>query len=184
MNKTVTSKEDILSVCKQMMHQSKLQTLTIREVAIECHVSIGSIYNYFPSKNELIVATIASIWTEIIDSCKLIQNQKEFSQNVSDLFQSILQGSQKYPLFFNEHSLYLEKMNKDKGKLEMNNYFKYMKRSLLKSLEADPKIQHTTFTSSFTKEQFIDFVFSTMIALLMKKENCHVLLEIIQRTIY
>lgn len=184
MNKTVTSKEAILIVCKQMMQQSKLQALTIREVASACGVSVGSVYNYFPSKGDLVVATIASIWTEIINDCKQIQVTKDFSQSVNDLFQNILKGSQKYPLFFSDHSLNLENIDKDKGKQAMDIYFKHIKDTLLKSLEADKKVNNNTFTPHFSKEQFIDFVFSTMITLLMKKENCTILLEIINRTIY
>ncbi|MDD4781161.1 MAG: TetR/AcrR family transcriptional regulator [Tissierellia bacterium] len=37
--------------------------LNMKDVAHKCGISVGSVYNYFQSKGDLIVATIESIWT-------------------------------------------------------------------------------------------------------------------------
>ena len=58
MNKTLISKEYILSKCKEMVIESGIQSLNMRDVASRCSVSVGTVYNYFPSKSDMIVATI------------------------------------------------------------------------------------------------------------------------------
>ena len=54
------SKKHILMVCHQMVQTHGIQSITIRAVAKQCNVSIGSIYNYFPSKNKLLHEVIES----------------------------------------------------------------------------------------------------------------------------
>ncbi|NLC64792.1 MAG: TetR/AcrR family transcriptional regulator, partial [Erysipelothrix sp.] len=60
------SKEAILSVGKEIVSQSGINALNMRNIAQRCNISVGSVYNYFPSKGDLIIATIESVWQEII----------------------------------------------------------------------------------------------------------------------
>ena len=62
MNTVVTSKEEILSISRQLMQQKGWASVNIRSVAAACGVSIGSIYNYFDSKSALIKAIVESVW--------------------------------------------------------------------------------------------------------------------------
>ena len=66
LNKTVTSREAILSQCKAIVRESGMKAVNLRDVAKRCGVAVGSVYNYFPSKEHLITATVESIWTEIM----------------------------------------------------------------------------------------------------------------------
>ena len=65
MNKTVTSKEEILKTSRKLIREQGCAAVNIRSVAAACGVSIGSIYNYFDSKAALIEAAVESIWFEI-----------------------------------------------------------------------------------------------------------------------
>ena len=65
MNTIVTSKEEILKTSREMIRQQGWSTVSIRSVAAACGVSVGSIYNYFDSKAELVGATVESVWCEI-----------------------------------------------------------------------------------------------------------------------
>ena len=65
MNTIVTSKEAILEVSRQMIREQGAAEISIRSVAAACGVSVGSIYNYFDSKNDLITAAVESVWSEI-----------------------------------------------------------------------------------------------------------------------
>lgn len=42
-----------------------LSSLSIRTIAKECSVSVGSIYNYFPDKAALVTEVILKFWTTI-----------------------------------------------------------------------------------------------------------------------
>ena len=65
MNHIVTSREEILKVSKNLIIDKGWNSVNIRSVASACNVSVGSIYNYFHSKSDLIGATIESVWCEI-----------------------------------------------------------------------------------------------------------------------
>lgn len=62
MNTVVTSKEEILKNSRVLIQQQGWSAVSIRSVAAACGVSVGSIYNYFDSKADLMGATIESVW--------------------------------------------------------------------------------------------------------------------------
>ena len=62
MNPAVTSKEDIIAACQKIAKEQGLEAISMRSVASECGMAVGSVYNYFPSKSELLCATIENIW--------------------------------------------------------------------------------------------------------------------------
>ena len=58
MNKVVTSKEEILAASRELVLEKGIMSLSMRSVAEACGVAVGSIYNYFPSKAELLSALL------------------------------------------------------------------------------------------------------------------------------
>lgn len=52
----------ILDRARGLFLQEGYQGLTIRKVAAECGVAVGTVYNYYPSKERLIVAVMLEDW--------------------------------------------------------------------------------------------------------------------------
>ena len=185
MKKAIISDKEILEVSKQMVREKGLQAIHMRSVAQACQVSVGSIYNYYSSKNDLMLATITSIWQEIFHGQNPNRETMSFIDEVKDLFNCIQLGSQTYPFFFSLHSMSLAENDKEKGRMVMNQYFDHIKKQLLTSLQNDTKVKENVFTAQFTLEQFIDFVFSNLISLLLQQEtSCDFLIAVIQKVIY
>lgn len=185
MNKTVTSREDILSVSKEMVADEGIQAINMRNVARQCGVAVGSVYNYFPSKNDLMIATIDAIWREIIQRISECHASSGFLENVENLFYSVKSGGEKYPFFFSVHSMSVAKSGKDKGRETMNQYFTSIKADLLFSLQADERVDMKFFSEKCTQSDFVEFVFSNLISLLIQEqESCDLLLQIIKAAIY
>lgn len=185
MNKTVTSKEDILSVSKEIVADKGLQAINMRNVAKQCGVAVGSVYNYFPSKNDLMIETIDAIWKEIIQSISDCNPSSGFLENIENLFNAVKSGGEKYPLFFSIHSMSIAKSGKNKGRETMNQYFESIKSDLLLSLMEDQRVKEDFFSEKCTQHDFIEFVFSNLISLLIQEqESCYVLIQIIKEAIY
>lgn len=185
MNKTITSREAILSAGKEIIVQSGIQGLNMRDVAQQCGISVGTVYNYFPSKSDLVVATIESVWIEILQDSQVHISPCSFAEAIVSLFDSIQKGSQRYPSFFSVHSMSAASFDKGKGREAMNRFVIHIKNGLLKSLDCDPGVKQGVFSNQFAKPDFVGFVFSNMVTLLMEQaESCDFLLEIVKRTIY
>lgn len=184
MNKVITSKEAILCVGRDIVMKSGLQGLNIRDIAKQCEVSVGSIYNYFPTKSDLIIATIESVWCEMMQNLTF-STDDDFLVSVHSLFCDIQKGSEKFPSFFSSHSMSILEEDKAKGREHMDKYILQLKKGFLSIIDADKDIRHDAFSKDFTKDQFLDFVINNFITLLIKKANtCDVLLEMIKRSIY
>lgn len=184
MNKVITSKEAILCAGKEIVVKFGLQGLNIRDVAKQCGVSVGSIYNYFPTKSDLIIATIESVWREIMKDLTFSGND-DFLGSVYSLFSDIQKSSEKFPHFFSSHSLSIMTEDKTKGRESMDKYFAQIKKAFLSIINADKKIRSDAFSDDFTKEEFWDFVINSIVTLLIKKaSSCDVLLGMIKRSIY
>ena len=64
-NTAVISKEEILHVCRELIREKGWESVNIRAVAGACGISVGSVYNYFHSKAELIAAAVEIVWCDI-----------------------------------------------------------------------------------------------------------------------
>lgn len=185
MNTIVTSREAILAAGKEIMIESGVERLSIRDVAQKCGISVGSVYNYFPSKSDLVVSTIESVWIEIIMEPGDDSAGVSFNEHLRALFNRIQKGCLKYPSFFSVHSLNAAQFDKTKGREVMQRYFSHMKKGLFDSLEQDPLVKKGVFTSQFTENDFIEFVFTNLMTLFMKRvSSCDTLCEIVKRIIY
>lgn len=185
MNKIVTSKDDILSACKDIVADKGIQAINMRNVATHCKVAVGSIYNYFSSKDDLTIAVIDAIWKEIVQNVSEFHSGTGFVENVEYLFESIKNGGEKYPFFFDLHPMSIAKSGKEKGRETMNLYFDSVKKDLLFSLQNDNRVRQEFFSIKCSQKDFIEFVFSNLISLLIQKQDtCDVLLEIIKGTLY
>ncbi len=184
-NKVVTSKEAILTVCRELATEHGFQSLNMRTVAMKCNVSVGSVYNYFPSKSDLVAAVIQDVWESIFKLNKISNEQDCFVDYVIWMFERVKVGISEYPDFFTAHSMSFASSDKEKGRQVMSKYFNHMKSGMLVTLQKDKKVNLSVFTENFTQKDFVDFIFSNIITLLMKHEtSCRILTEIIKRTIY
>ena len=67
-NTAVTSRQALLAASRAVARRQGLDGLSIRAVAAEAEVSVGSVYNYFSGKAELMAATVEEIWGQILSA--------------------------------------------------------------------------------------------------------------------
>ena len=58
MASSVISRDELLEEAYRIADAQGLSALSIRSLAQACHVSVGTIYNHFASKDQLTTATI------------------------------------------------------------------------------------------------------------------------------
>lgn len=185
MNTVITSKESIMQVCRHIVAESGLTALNMRSVADECHIALGTLYNYYADKDELVLATVESIWKDIFHTPQRYRAGSSFSDYVADLYARIRKGAEEYPHFLTGHSISIAASKRGEAKSTMEHTFAHIKTGMLESLRADRAIREHAFSPSFTQEDFVSFVLDHLLILLVQGQpDCAVLLEIIRRSIY
>lgn len=185
MNNIVTSRGLILSESRKIVMDKGISAINMRTVANACGVAVGSIYNYFPSKTELISATVEDVWKDIFH---MLGDSFEF-HNFKDcllwLFESINIGCKKYPGFFNLHSMSFAAEDKVKGRQMMEHYFGHIRLSLLNVLENDKNVRSDAFNDILTADEFVNLIFTTFTSMLLQKQDHYkALIEMVTRCIY
>lgn len=185
MNTAVTSKEAILATCRELVSQKGLAVLNMRTVAKSCGVALGSLYYYFPSKNELLIATIESVWEDIFKFEEMDLQPTSFPEFINRYFDYIQRGIRKYPHFFTIHSISFSTKGQEKVQDAMKRYMGQIKERMLRALQTDKNIRPDAFTEIFAETAFVEYVLSSMVCLLVqKKQDCGLLLEMIRRSLY
>ena len=130
MNTIVTSREEILKASRELIRQEGWSAISIRSVAAACGVSVGSIYNYFDSKTELVSATVESVWEEIFHRPENADMFQNIVSCITWMFERMAYGSRQYPGFFTLHSLSFMQKEKSEGKLRMQHAWRQKKEEM------------------------------------------------------
>lgn len=184
MNPAITSKEAILEQCRLIVQKEGLSGLTMRHVADACGTALGSLYNYFPSKDALILESIRSIWESIFHQDGGEFDHHDFLSLVEWFVTSLSQGKKRYPGFFTLHALSLGSEEKEKGKAVREATFNHMKEMMLSTIKSDPKIRKDAF-NQLDQRQFVDLIFLDVVYSELENWNDELgLKELINRAIY
>ena len=76
-------KEDILLITRQLLKEVGYSDLSIRKIAAQCGVATGTVYNYYNSKNEIIVEILLNEWNLMLK--RIDQNAKSVSEVIDKL---------------------------------------------------------------------------------------------------
>lgn len=164
MNIAVTSRDSILKNSREIVKTSGWNALNVRAVAQLCGVAVGSIYNYFSSKSELVIATVESIWTELFDFDDRFETLEDA---VEDIFRGIQKGWKEYPGFFGVHPMVILEGDREKGRTLMKQTRDAMKAMLLRTIRRDQKKKGNVFGEDFTEEIFVEVLFAQILSAIL-----------------
>ena len=185
-NPEITSKEAIMLVCRRIAAENGLKALSMRAVASECGIALGTLYNYFSNKEELLIAAIASVWEDIF---RLTDKEEAspplpFPEYVEKLFINVRGRFREYPDFFTAHSAAVASSGKGRAKNAMENCTEKIKTVLLSVLHKDKSVNQEVFSAGLSEEDFALFVLDSIILLLMQQKECDTLIAVIRKVIY
>ncbi len=185
MNTIVTSKQEILKQSRSILQTKGYRSISIRAIAQACHVSIGSIYNYFDSKTNLISETIESVWLEIFHPTNMESSPEDVDAWIEWVMQRLEESQTLYPDFFRLHAICFEKNEQKEGQKHMHKIWDHIEESLVSVLTKDPKIRKDAFNASFTPKAFAHTLFSMLQSLALRGEyDPKIVLEIVHRVLY
>lgn len=77
-------REQILNEAKKQLSEQGYKKTTIRSVAQECGIAVGTVYNYFKSKDILIASLVLEDWNDCIQSISTFpkDDRRAFLENI------------------------------------------------------------------------------------------------------
>lgn len=184
MNPPNTSKEEIMLACRKIVAEQGLPALNMRTLAKECGIALGTLYNYYSDKDELVIAAAESVWQDILGDNKP-ENGIRFTQYVSQTYARILSGLKDYPDFFAAHTISVAGSAKGKARGTMERCFGKIRRELHAALLADSNIDRSVFSDTFREENLIEHILDTItISIIKGKPDCAALAEILDCLVY
>jgi AcrR family transcriptional regulator len=90
-------KETILDDARKILKNDSYDTLTIRRVAADCQIAVGTVYNYFPSKEILAASIMLEDWQKTLAEIqKKTAKTDSLSKAMKITYQQILSFAQFY----------------------------------------------------------------------------------------
>ena len=65
-------REKILAEADRQMQEVGYSAMTIQSIAKACGVGVGTVYNYFSSKDEIVVSSVAEAWMECMETIQAV----------------------------------------------------------------------------------------------------------------
>ncbi|MCQ2432348.1 MAG: TetR/AcrR family transcriptional regulator [Clostridia bacterium] len=83
----------LLCEARRQLSERGYSALTIRSIASSCRIAVGTVYNYFPSKESLIAQILLTDWTDVM---KEIVSASEAETDPDAFFRVIYQAVQTF----------------------------------------------------------------------------------------
>lgn len=162
----------ILNSSKEIAIQQGISKLNIRIVAKKSGIAIGTIYNYYPKKSNLIIAVIEDFWSEAFTTLnKKNQVDNDFFKKIQVMYYSLFDNVKNFKENWLEQLSILNNSEKAIGKQKENEYFKMAYEYIANLIDEDENIKKNIYTSTLTKEKITEFIFDNMLLLLKKEEK-------------
>jgi AcrR family transcriptional regulator len=83
-------KQLILSKAKEILYNQGYHKLNMRGLSKACDIALGTIYNYYPTKKELVVEMMADYWQNYLDSVeKIINSNADIYIKLNNIFNEL-----------------------------------------------------------------------------------------------
>lgn len=165
-------KELILSAASLIAYEEGLASINMRSIAKKCDIGLGTIYNYFPTKIDLVNAIIQNFWDECF---------KEFHHAFDPHLDFFKQLEILYFYIFNYLSQIKDTCLKDlstlfdfyknENKIKELPYMEHFIHVLDELVETNHILFNETFYSVFGKQNLIKFIFSNFITMLIYNDS-------------
>lgn len=204
-NRPVISKDQILGAAYEIATTQGLGALSIRAVATACGVAVGTVYNSYPTKSDLVNDVVGRFWQRALSGCMAMANggEEAESANSSSPCSSAEFEHDDFVAFCRQLSgevgRALEEFRSDflEGLAALGSYdlagarrreaasFAHVRQGLQMALERDPAICRKKLVGALAPDRVCDLVWETMVdAARRKKPLDETLFALLRDTLY
>ncbi len=179
-------REIILYNANEIALNRGISEISIRAVAKKSGVSVGTVYNYYPSKAEIVVAVIEKFWKEAFEKLNLITlNGENFIEKFQNFYIHLYDYLHNFKQNWLEQISLLNKNVKKLGKKREEEYFSKIRTLIVLLMDSDRNINEKFKKDGIFKEKIVEFIFDNMLLMLMKhEENIDFFISVLQKALY
>ena len=97
----------LLEEARRQIQQSGYGAVTVRSVATACGVGVGTVYNYFSSKDELLAAYMLADWKDCVTAITAVGSYSDVPRPlVRCIYDQLLAYTQRHQTVFRDEAAY------------------------------------------------------------------------------
>lgn len=185
-NKPVISKQQILDAAFDIASRNGLSGLSIREVARTCDVAVGTVYNSYPTKSDLVNDVVGRFWNEALaDRMTLVVSGADFVDFCRELAREVAQALGRFRDDWLAEVSALDTRDLAAARQREKAAFEHIRSGLTTALERDTRIVRARLTGPLAPEALSEFVWTSMLASIKRGDpTCETLLALLRATLY
>ena len=98
-------KDRLIAEAQKQIEESGYSAMTIRSVAKACGVGVGTVYNYFPSKETLVATHLLEDWNVCVSAIRQAADCSETPQSVLKcMYEQLVWFAQRHQVIFRDET--------------------------------------------------------------------------------
>lgn len=179
--KDANLRAELLKHAQNIAESKGYDKISIRSLAKCAGIATGTVYNYFGSKDEILLALTDEYWYVALSKMDSIIEDAPFYKQLEQIYQYLC----KHILTSASALMGSLSTAREVGQQRMTSMHTVMSKNIICYLERDKEVRNQVWTDNFTKEQFVDFIIKNiMLSLRMRAKEIKFLVEIVRRTLY
>lgn len=177
-------REAIAEAAYALAEERGLAGLDIRGVAEACGVSVGTIYNHFPTKDDLLVEVIGTFWQRAFheDLYRIVEGER-FDVFVSRVYAAMCSALAAFRSDWLPQISALSIQGRDEGKMRESETFDHIRAGMLAVLGADELADPAR--AGVEPAELVAFALESMVAGLCAGDaDCRVLAALLRAALY
>lgn len=170
----------LLDSARTIADTEGIEAVNMRSIAQRAGVATGTVYNYFSSKEDILLALTEEYWRKTLHEMRTAVTAASFCGQLEEIF-----------FFLKERidSSGSSLMNslgevKKAGQERMDSMQAVLAETLVRRMEQDPSVRDDIWNETFTMEQYSRFIVANMVMLLRTGPyEFHFLIEMVRRTL-
>lgn len=185
-NKPVINKQQILDTAFELASIKGLSGLSVREVARACGISVGTMYNSYPTKGELVNDVVGRFWSEALsEHMRDATSGGDFIEFCRDLATQLDHTLKRFQNDWLSEIAALDTHDLVSAREREESCFVHVRRGLVVALQEDTSIDRSRLTGPLTPEALCAFVWDSMLSSIKRgDDSCETLFELLKRTLY
>jgi AcrR family transcriptional regulator len=174
-------KDTLLDCARAIAAGEGADAINIRRLAARAGIATGTVYNYFESKEDVLLALTEGYWRETMEEMRFAVRAERFSGQLREII-----------LFLREKisgpgGAWMRSLSgaEAEGRERMRAVQAVLRDALVRRLERDSAIREGVWRAPFTRERYADFALRNVLWLIEADEaDIDFFLGLVNRTLY